>query len=339
MSDKVVRLVHSNAVEEEAAAWIARLDREGARPELVREFEAWQAQSPRHAQAAQELAGLWIELDALASPAAKGRPAKAGGRRRVLAAGAAMAATVALVAGLWMAQRPAPPAAPTFYEAAVGTHRVISLADGSRIDLNTGSRVEVRYTAKARDVRLLAGEAFFEVAPDTARPFSVYAQDRVVRAVGTAFAVRLQADAVEVTLTNGVVELAKLEEPTALDQAGAAPRRRLATLSAARGTETAVIAADGVLSREPGADDADRRLAWRRGMLVFAGETLPEVVADVSRYTDVDIEIADPALNDLRLAGNFKAGEVEAMLEALQTGFGVHVERPSDKRVRLSAGS
>ena len=63
------------------------------------------------------------------------------------------------------------------------------------------------------------------------------------------------------------------------------------------------------------------------------------MVADVSRYTDMDIEIADPALNDLRVAGNFKAGEVEAMLEALQTGFGVRVERTGDKRVRLSAGS
>ena len=60
MSDKVVRLVHSNSVQEEAAAWIARIDREGARPELVAEFEAWQAQSPRHAQAARELAVLCV---------------------------------------------------------------------------------------------------------------------------------------------------------------------------------------------------------------------------------------------------------------------------------------
>lgn len=336
MSDKVVRLVHSNSVQEEAAAWIARIDREGARPELVAEFEAWQAQSPRHAQAAQELAALWIDLDDLAKTA-PARPASASGRRRVLAAGAAMAASVALAAGLWMAQRPA--ASPTLYDAPVGTHRVIALDDGSKIDLNTGGQVEVRYTGTTRDIRLLKGEAYFEVAPDAARPFSVYAQSGVVRALGTAFAVRLDGDEVEVTLTKGVIELAKLDVPASLEQASAAPRRRLATLSAAMGAESATIAPDGGLSREAGAEEADRKLAWRRGMLVFAGETLPEVVADVSRYTDMDIEIADPALNDLRVAGNFKAGEVEAMLEALQTGFGVRVERAGDKRVRLSAGS
>lgn len=336
MSDKIVRLVHSNSVQEEAAGWIARIDREGARPELVAQFEAWQAQSPRHAQAARELAVLWTDLDTLAESAtAPARPARLA-RRQVLAAGAAMAATLALAAGLWMTQRPA---APTLYEAPVGTHRLIALADGSKIDLNTGGQVEVRYSGQARDIRLLKGEAYFEVAPDAARPFSVYAQSGVVRALGTAFAVRLDGGEVEVTLTKGMIELAKLEAPASLDQAGAAPRRRLATLSAAMGTESATIAADGGFSLEAGTEEADRKLAWRRGILVFAGETLPEVVADVSRYTDMDIEIADPALNELRVAGNFKAGEVEAMLEALQTGFGVRVERAGDKRVRLSAGS
>ena len=336
MSDKIVRLVHSNSVQEEAASWIARIDREGTRPDLAAEFEAWKAQSSRHEEAARELTALWCDLDGLAEIAPAHR-LKSSGRRRVLAAGAAMAATVALAAGLWMAQRPA--ATPTLYEAPLGTHRLIALPDGSKIDLNTGGQVQVRYTGKARDIQLLKGEAYFEVARDATRPFSVYAHSGVVRALGTAFAVRLDGGEVEVTLTKGSVELAKLDGPASLEQASVAPRRRLATLSAAMGAESATIAPDGALSREAGTEEADRKLAWRRGMLVFTGETLPEVVADVSRYTDMDIEIADPALNDLRVAGNFRAGEVEAMLEALQTGFGVRVERAGDKHVRLSAAS
>jgi transmembrane sensor len=72
-------------------------------------------------------------------------------------------------------------------------------------------------------------------------------------------------------------------------------------------------------------------------MLVFNGETLPNVVADVSRYTDVQIEIADPTLNNLKVGGYFKVGEIDPMLEALESSFGVRVERVDDKHVRLSA--
>ena len=80
-----------------------------------------------------------------------------------------------------------------------------------------------------------------------------------------------------------------------------------------------------------------RELSWRQGLLVFDGQPLAQVVADVSRYTDVQIEIGDPSLQEIKVAGYFDAGDVDPMLEALHSGFGVEVQRLGPKRVRLTA--
>ena len=79
-----------------------------------------------------------------------------------------------------------------------------------------------------------------------------------------------------------------------------------------------------------------RELSWRQGILVFDGDTLPAVIADMSRYTDVQVEIADPRLRDLKIAGYFDAGDLDAMLQVLQLSFGVHIERLDSKHVRLT---
>jgi transmembrane sensor len=164
----------------------------------------------------------------------------------------------------------------------------------------------------------------------------------VVRAVGTAFVVRLQPKGIEVTVTKGTVELASLTSTrpvSSLSRAQALPRHVLTMVTADRGTtELAVLAPSHQVEKlDLAPPEATRKLAWRQGMLVFTGESLPSVVADVSRYTDVQIEIADPGLNDLKVGGYFKVGEVEPMLEALEGSFGVRVERLDAKHVRLSA--
>lgn len=355
-SGNVVHLRQSGAIEAEAAAWIARLDSPSVSDDDRAAFDAWRAQSPHHQEAADRLGGLWADLDILSELAApvpqastarrgpRGQPARRGPRGLRVALGAtAIAASLALAIGAAVNGPSILPPATHIYETAVGAQRTVNLSDGSSVELNTNSRLEVRYTRKARDLRLVSGEAYFDVAPNKARPFSVYTRDGVVRAVGTDFVVRLRGQRVEVTVTEGTVELASFTRPPEvlrLDRAARLERRPLARVSATPGlVEGAVVARDVVETANIPAPEATRRLAWRQGMLVFAGEPLSEVVADVGRYTDIDIEIVDPSLKSLKVGGYFRVGEVDPMLEALSGSFGVRVERVGPKHVRLWAAS
>jgi transmembrane sensor len=346
MSDtsNLLNFAAAGSLEAQAADWVARLDRDDATDLDRAAFDAWKARSPLHQRAAERLQTLWSGLDdlaALADPVAslEARPPVPIRRRRVWPIAAGIAVTIG--AGLILLSTTSPQV--QTYETAVGAQRTVNLPDGSSVQLNTGTRVEVRYSSQARDLRLLQGEAFFEVAPNKARPFSVYARDGVVRAIGTAFAVRLEGRKLDVTVTKGVVEVSSVSGragASRLEAVATLPRRPLATLYANSGTaEAIVVDAQLVRRADVAPQEATRRLAWRQGMLVFTGDDLSEVIADVSRYTDVEIEIADPRLNDLKVGGYFKVGEVEPMLEALETGFGVRVERLDAKHVRLSAGA
>jgi len=348
MSDpnNIIRLVDLASIETQAADWIARLDREAPSQCDLADFAAWKALSPQHQQAADRLEGLWSEFDILAklTPAIQDRIIASAKRATPVPPWwvAGLVAASLVVAGLgavFVLQR-LPHT--QVYDTAIGGQRTINLEDGSSIQLNTNSQVEVRYSPKARDLRLIRGEAYFEVSPNKQRPFSVYAREGVVRAVGTAFVVRLTGDRVEVTVTKGKVELAAFTHPVgraSLDRVASLPRKPLTMVSATHGaTELAVLDQTHLIEHlDLAAPEVTRKLAWRQGMLVFNGETLPNVVADVSRYTDVQIEIADPTLKDLKVGGYFKVGEIDPMLEALESSFGVRVERVDDKHVRLSA--
>jgi transmembrane sensor len=354
-SGNVVRLPDFGAIDAEAAAWIARLDSGSATSDDRAGFIAWKAQSHHHQEAADRLGGLLSDLDVLgrlatpSAPAASRRRPAAGGalgaRRlpRTVAGLVAIAASIAAAVGLAFIGSSQLAPATQVYGTAIGAQRTVNLADGSSVQLNTNSRLEVRYTRKARDLHLVSGEAYFDVAPNKRRPFSVYTRDGVVRAVGTAFVVRLRGQRVDVTVTKGTVELASFTRPPPvlwLDRAAGLERRSRAMVSATPGVvESAVIAQDVVSKADVPAPEATRRLAWRQGMLVFAGEPLPEVIADVGRYTDVEIEIVDPSLRSVKMAGYFKVGEIDPMLEALETGFGVRVERVDAKHVKLFAAS
>ncbi|ODT88336.1 FecR domain-containing protein [Phenylobacterium sp. SCN 70-31] len=335
----VLPFVDLAEIEAQAAAWLARLDCDDASEADAAAYAAWRAQSASHREAADRLAGLWAEMDVLGQIAsmAGATPQRArrslGGRwpsavHPALAAAAGLLLAV-IVAGSWYV-------APRSYSTGVGQQRVINLSDGSTIQLNTDSRAEVRYTFDARTIRLIRGEAFFDVAPSKRRPFLVYAGRGVVRAVGTAFAVRLHGPAVEVTVTKGVVELTSASP----GRPGAGPPPSRAMLSAtATEAKAGTLAGSQVTETQLASEAAGERLAWRGGMLAFTGQALPEVVAEMSRYTDVSIDASDPGLRDVRVAAYFKIGEIEPMLEAFRAGLGVRVERIDAKRVRLHAAS
>lgn len=252
--------------------------------------------------------------------------------------------------------------AENIYVTSVGEQSNRTLDDGSVVSLNTDSKVEVIYSDQKRKIILHKGEAHFKVSPDPQRPFEVYAGKRMIRAVGTAFTVYLDHDQVKVTVTEGKVDLAVVmpsitkkrvvessgkdtlsngEKPTREQQAKDTPSAAPEVLGSLVAGQSIVVpdssrkVMDDVINHEH--QELARRLSWIAGQLVFAGESLDEVVREVSRYTDLNIEVADPELKSMRIGGQFQVGETEALFDVLETSFGLQISRLSDRHVQIRA--
>lgn len=338
-ADNVVAFPERTPIEEDAARWVVRLDERGIDEAERAEFEAWRNASPAHAEAYARMRDAWRDLDMLAAittldTAAKPRQTRNPALSPAMWGGLGLAAAsliAAVVIGLRMpsappetilAQQDATTGAPSLYRTHVGGLEHISLPDGSVVTLNTASQMEVRFSENERAIRLIDGEAFFDVAHDAERPFRVYARDGVAAAVGTAFSVRLHADSVEVIVSEGKVSFAEAEQiaaPVAFIAAG----------------QTATFNDRLNIIETVAPNEVERRLSWTEGRLVFAGEPLSQVVADISRYTDVNFVFANDEVANMPVGGYFDVGEVDRLLDALETSFALEVERVDDKHVRI----
>jgi transmembrane sensor len=330
-------------ISELAARWAVRADAGALGPDEQRELETWLAADSRHRGAYVRARAQWVDLDRLAAlqgsasgatessrvaqpvaeePAPEPAAARAGvgarpearraplPRRQLLVAG--IAAMGVLGGGLsWLILREAQER----YTSGIGEVRRIALEDGSTLLLNTASEVTVRLTTQQRDIRLVRGEALFEVAHDKSRPFIVHANDTAVRAVGTAFAVRLDAAQVDVTVTEGVVEVGDSKTLSGLGPTTAPASRPDVKRVAAH--EHAVIARSRAPDVEPIAPaKADRQLAWREGMVSFDGESLQTAVAEINRHNRRQIVIDDPTLAAMPIVGVFRAIDLEGFSAA-----------------------
>jgi transmembrane sensor len=211
-------------------------------------------------------------------------------------------------------QVPRDPPSALIWEAStqVGERSFLVLADGSKVTLNTASAVRADYSGRDRRLTLLRGEAFFDVAKDPLRPFVVTAGSRQVIAVGTSFNVRLQDHGVRVTLVEGKVRVTRSR-----------PEVSGAGAQDPAGPAVTLVAGSALVAEADGADrverlDADRATSWRNGKLVFEGERLADVVAEMNRYSRETLEIADPALEDRRVSGVFEPTEGHAFAKALE---------------------
>jgi len=318
---------------DEAVRWFVRLQDEAAGFEEWRAFEAWLAASPANAEAYHRLEGLWSELDDLAAdlrPALEATGAKAGPRRdrrapptatrrRWIAASAAAAASLGAVLLL----RPdveSPTIAPTVYEAAPGQIRQVTLADGTSLRLNAGSRVSVRLDGGVRRVTMSDAEASFDVAHD-GRPFLIRVGDSDVRVVGTEFNVRNRDGALVLTVRRGLVEV----RPA--DQAQAAPIRL------ARGEQLVHEQASG---RSSVANvDPDEAFDWTQNRLVYRDAPLSEVAADLGRRFGRPVRTADARTGATRFSGVLMLDEEPAVLRRLAGLAPVNVEQAPDGAVVL----
>ncbi len=353
--DKHTTPSEKQSINQEACAWIVKLDSRDPSAEDRTALRQWMSQSPQHKAEIERLAKLWGQLNVLAElavPHEKPQLDPIPRNRSPWVALFATAATVIISIGLLLQTGLLDrllPGGSQVYVTAVGEQRRIPLQDGSTMLLNTNSRAEVDYTAETRQVRLLSGEAHFEVEHDTARPFLVYAGNGVVRAVGTAFSVYVRRDVVDVTVTEGTVELKTAARPSdpkpdEPDQAHKTPqepgtgKQYTAPLTTALVRAGQRAKADGAIESIETVEKArlEREQSWRQGILRFSGDPLEKVIEEISRYTSQTIEIEDPALRSLRFGGVFTIGETEKMFAALESGFGVKVERVNENLVRLS---
>src|SRR5690606_36591729 len=188
------------------------------------------------------------------------------------------------------------------YHSAVGQRSRIDLPDGSSLELNTDTVIDVKFTLERREFRLVRGEALFDVAHDVSRPFIVNSEDERVIALGTVFSVLKVGSEFIVSLFEGEVQVERL----AHFRPGAKPLRST-RLDAGQ-----QLIADTMHGFQISPVDTEAALGWRNGRLVFDGDPLREVVAELNRYSVRKLVLGDPELGSLRVSGTFRTGSAEA---------------------------
>ncbi|MBO9622479.1 MAG: FecR domain-containing protein [Sphingomonas sp.] len=301
----------------EAAAWVARLQSPSRTEATEGALRAWLCADPAHEDAFERANEIWSILPGaaasrgLSTPAARHAPKR---DHRVLA----LAASILLLLSVgvaWWVQR-----APDAYSTRVGEQTVATLDDGSRIALNTDTKVEVRYAPNVRRIRLDHGEAFFEVAHNRVRPFIVEAGNKQVRALGTSFSVRYAPEGVVVTLVTGKVSITDLRagrraeaiKPTVLT-----PGERLT----AGPDHPATIDRPAI----------EAVTAWRRGQAVFSDTPLSAAVAEMNRYGGQHVAIEDPRLASLRVSGVFATNDTGEFAQAVAALHSLRVVQSGDQ--------
>lgn len=323
----------------EAAVWVTQLHGPDRSRTMERECLAWQAQSAAHRLAFERCTDTWqyaAGVQSILIPSStRERMPRSGASptqsRRLALAFAAIGCTAFAAVVLWPNQS---------YSTSVGEQRLIVLADGSRMTLNTSTDVRVKMTDTLRAVTVKRGEALFEVEKDASRPFVVSVSDAKVVATGTAFLVRSKppaatgSDAFDVTLIEGqvIVERASSAAQSSLaNTVVMTPGQRL-RVSQAVGHRQPMASAGARLDRP----ELDKVLAWRRGVSVLENATLEEAVAEMNRYSHVPIRLSDtPAMRALRVSGVYRTGDNEAFAHALASLHGLAV-RPSNGGLDLA---
>ena len=312
-----------NKLLDEAAAWIARLRADTVSAQEQGEFSHWLNLSDAHLLAFDEMTDTWETLGAATySPhaAAANLHSKKTAqtsrswlpRLNLWHGGLATACVAGLMALVILL--PGSPAVETLhYATTIGEQRRITLADGSVVDLNTNTRLQVRYSEARRELALSRGEAYFDVVSNKRAPFVVDVGAGTVTAVGTAFNIYRQGTETRVTVTEGTVRVAE-----AKDAATPAPNSELAS------------AAQQVLLGKRGVGqvrdlNTSQALAWRHKTLVFDNAPLSEAIDELNRYLGQPVDTSDATLQPLKVSGTFSLEAPQETLRALMASFNLAI--------------
>ena len=321
---------HGESMHAEAASWVARFDGRVPAADERTSFDDWLGRSPDHAAAYEEALRTWHDLAAmrgreqyralLGKPTLRERMVSALSAPRWVAIAVGSAAVVAIVwVGLALDAFPFLHS-PTRVTTQIAEVREVALPDGTRLVLGAESQLNFTVTARARRATIVGGDAYFAVAHDPSRPFTVSIDDVQVRVVGTQFEVRRRSDEVSVVVAEGLVEVSRTDAP------GQVVRLQ-------RGE--ALTARSGV--RRISAVETSDIAAWRSGRLVYDSAELRDVIADANRYGRMHISIADRHLESLRVTTSFRTSQIDGMIETLQAALPLVAERQADGNILLRA--
>jgi len=321
-------------LEREAAEWFFKKDR-GLTLEEHAEWIRWLAVDPQHARLYAEIGGVWSDSLAVEHeiiPVERPETPSLGIRGRfrflgipVFAAAAALA--LAVVYFNWWR--------PIYYSEQAVTNsaenRNIALPDGSCVVLQSSSTISIAFSPRERRIRLLKGSAFFSVAKNPKRPFFVEANTITVRAVGTAFNVRIQADSVDVIVTEGTVKVAREAQTGSnrgLDGLSLSPPLYLNAGHRITLPLPSSTPASQPVAEQPGIDEKQRGSLEHR--VDFTDAPLADIVAEFNRHNSKQFVIMDPKLAKLRLGGSFPPDDCESFARILATRFNVSVMENGD---------
>lgn len=341
-----------NQIYDDAALWVTRLDR-GLSAEETESLRQWLSLSPKHKNCLLEMAALWDRMDSLAvlselfdPPVAKPRAGRSIARAGWAVAASALVLVVAfnVLVPATLLQEPQSKqplqissnvTANTLYETGIGAHSTVNLPDGTKLLLNTNTQVSVTYSEHERLLVLNKGELLVEVAHDKQRPLRVQVGGRIVEAVGTVFNVYLKDEQdFDVIVTEGRVHVKPLANKT---NTVADANTELGVIQElGRGEKLSARASKPIAVESIGATVISDRLSWRDGNLVFRGETLQDALNELSRYTPESFKVVDQRINDVRIAGLYKAGDVDSLLVALKENFNIASMRSKDGVIELS---
>jgi len=318
-----------------AAAWDARLRGAQMTERDHHEFQAWLQQDPDHQlaydrlQAALRLLRAHADLPELSALRDEARNNVGSIKRRRIASMIAVAACIVIVSMLVaMPQLGRGPARPTdqpsgqIYATSLHERTRVTLADGSLVTMDSGTRMAVRLSTGRRDVTLLSGRALFKVAKDHDRPFTVKAGNRTITALGTVFDVRLSPRELRVTLAEGLVAVRQVAAGRQAPQQILQPRQQLVAMAGASAPLLRTV-------------DIQNALAWADRQFFFEDEPLASAAEEINRSGDMTI-IVDPSVASLRINGMFRVSDEAAFARALKMALPVDVRRDGQGRLVVS---
>ena len=346
-------------IQELACLWISRIDR-GLTTIEKQQLVAWCRQNNQHHTVLLEMASYWDNLSVLQElsalfPLAQLKAKRTGNKLKLMALAASLV-IVSVISTNTLVNKYLLPFPPSHNKqqltqtlvTQVGQQTSFTLKDGSRIQLNTNSRIEVAYSAKQRLLTLIQGEARFDVAKDSNRPFTVTVGQKSFTALGTVFNVqKTNHQTMELLVTEGKVLITQattsvIDIKDTLIQANTSFTSDNIAATLVMSGEKAVItenspSANTTPVEKISLDQINRDLAWQQGMLIFEGEPLSIALAEISRYTNSEFEIVDNELAKIKVAGYFKAGDIDGLLMSLQSNFGINFSKSINGTILLTA--
>lgn len=310
-----------DVLDREAAVFVARMDSDAWSDRDEDELQSWLTRSARHPGALLRAEAAWMTLDGERAQEApplltmKAEGPSPSRRYFLMGGGAALAASVA--GGFLFSNVGG-------FETSVGEIRRVPLADGSIVAMNTSTAIGVDLKDDIRNIQLERGEAWFQVAKDRSRPFVVEAGRARVRAVGTAFSVRVTKGGTQILVTEGEVEV----------WADGARGKGLRLKAGASG-----FVADSAAIQKQMADSStiDRSLAWRNGKIDLSGDRLDYAVAEFNRYNERKIILQDTTIASERFDGLFRTDDPEGFAKTVGISLNVPVLSSSDTQIYIGA--